>query len=56
MRSGGIVAQGAPEDVITTEALAEVFDLDTQVLIDPLSRRPLVVPIGQHIYTKADPL
>lgn len=54
MRSGGIIAQGRPENVMTPDTLAEVFELDAHVLADPLTRRPLVVPIGRRTRTKAD--
>lgn len=44
MREGEIVASGAPQDVMTSERLLEVFDLDAQVLSDPENRRPVCVP------------
>ena len=44
MRSGKIVAEGLPADVVTPKTIRAVFDLDCQVIEDPLSKTPLVVP------------
>jgi len=44
MRSGQVVAQGHPTDVLTPELLRDVFDVDCRVLSDPDTGRPLVVP------------
>ncbi|NUT43985.1 MAG: ABC transporter ATP-binding protein [Thermoactinospora sp.] len=46
MRSGHIIAAGAPHEVLTEELLASVFDLDAKVIADPVAGTPLVVPIG----------
>lgn len=54
MRDGRIVAQGRPADIIDVALLREVFDLDASVLPDPVSGRPMVVPIGtRHVLGKA---
>ncbi len=45
MKGGRIVAEGPPGDVITTECVAEVFDLECAVIPDPLTGTPLVLPI-----------
>jgi iron complex transport system ATP-binding protein len=45
MRSGAVVAQGHPNTVMTRENLADVFDLDAHVIIDPISGRPICLPI-----------
>ncbi|PTR27443.1 iron complex transport system ATP-binding protein [Rhodococcus sp. OK519] len=51
MSEGRIVASGKPQDVISAELLAEVFGLDATVIDDPVSDRPLIVPIGtRHVY------
>ena len=46
MRAGRIVAAGDPTEVITESLLAEVFGLDAQVIPDPVTGTPLVVPMG----------
>ena len=48
MRDGRIVAEGPPERVITVDVLREVFGLDAQLLTDPVSGTPLVVPVGRR--------
>ncbi|MFD5679236.1 ABC transporter ATP-binding protein [Streptomyces bacillaris] len=47
MRSGRILAQGHPRDVITAELLHEAFGLQATVIDDPVGDRPLIVPIGR---------
>lgn len=50
MREGRIVAQGAPGEVIDTELLQTVFGLRAEVHTDPVSERPMIVPIGaRHV-------
>ncbi len=44
MRDGRIVANGAPDDVITADTMRAVFGLESIVIPDPLSGTPLVVP------------
>ncbi|KNC18438.1 hypothetical protein AC792_12485 [Arthrobacter sp. RIT-PI-e] len=48
MRSGRIVAEGAPADVVTQETVSGVFGLDCRVIEDPVSGTPMVVPVGRH--------
>ncbi|MFI6865355.1 ABC transporter ATP-binding protein [Nocardia sp. NPDC050406] len=50
MRAGRIVAQGRPADIVSAELLLEVFGLQASVLEDPVSGRPMIVPIGtRHV-------
>ncbi|MEV0030029.1 ABC transporter ATP-binding protein [Nocardia sp. NPDC050793] len=50
MHAGRIVAQGGPSDIVTAALLKEVFGLDASVLEDPVSGRPMIVPIGtRHV-------
>ncbi|MBF6160613.1 ABC transporter ATP-binding protein [Nocardia cyriacigeorgica] len=50
MREGRIIAKGAPADIIDAELLREVFGLEATVLEDPMSGRPMIVPIGtRHV-------
>jgi iron complex transport system ATP-binding protein len=48
LRSGRIVASGAPNEVMTSELIREVFDLDALVVPDPVSGSPIVLPRGRH--------
>ena len=48
MCGGRIVDAGAPSDVVTPELVFEVFGVRAQVIADPVSQSPMVVPIGRH--------
>ena len=48
LRSGRVVASGAPNDVMTSDLIREVFDLDALVVPDPVSGSPIVLPRGRH--------
>ncbi|WP_226436627.1 ABC transporter ATP-binding protein [Rhodococcus yananensis] len=51
MKQGRIVATGAPSEIISVDLLHDVFGLDASVIADPVSSRPLIVPIGtRHVY------
>lgn len=47
MKDGAVVAQGRPEEIITAELVEEVFGLRCLIIEDPVSRTPLVVPLGR---------
>lgn len=44
MKDGAIVAEGGPREVFTSALLASCFDLDADVLADPRTGLPIVVP------------
>jgi len=46
MRDRVMVSEGTPEEVLTAEMLRETFRLDAQVIADPVTKRPMVVPIA----------
>lgn len=48
MKSGRIVAEGPPAEVITAETVADVFDLTCRITLDPVSGTPMVIPMGRH--------
>ncbi|MBM0067513.1 ABC transporter ATP-binding protein [Alkalicoccobacillus gibsonii] len=48
LRKGQLIAEGAPTDVITSEAVKEIYGLDCTVIPDPVSHTPLVVPRGRY--------
>ncbi|AWE49506.1 MULTISPECIES: ABC transporter ATP-binding protein [Streptomyces] len=53
LREGRVVAEGAPGDVVTAELVEEVFGLRCQVIDDPETGTPLVVPAARKARTKA---
>ncbi|MEU7109132.1 ABC transporter ATP-binding protein [Streptomyces sp. NPDC046215] len=48
MRDGRIVAEGPPAEVVTAELVERVFGLSCQVIEDPETGTPLVVPAGRR--------
>jgi iron complex transport system ATP-binding protein len=48
LASGTVHATGAPSDVLTEETVRAVFGLDSRVILDPTSGKPLMLPIGRH--------
>lgn len=53
MRAGKVVAAGPPQEVIDADLVATVFDLDSDVITDPVSGTPLILPKGRHHVRKA---
>jgi ABC-type cobalamin/Fe3+-siderophores transport system ATPase subunit len=47
MKDGRVVAQGAPADVVTAELVEAVFGLACQVVSDPVTGTPMVIPLGR---------
>ncbi|MGC5533748.1 ABC transporter ATP-binding protein [Streptomyces sp. SR-10] len=57
LADGGLHASGTPAEVLTEETVRAVFDLDSRIIEDPVSGRPLMLPIGRHhVLDRADPL
>lgn len=54
MAQGQVIAAGDPGDVLTEDTVRRVFGLDSRVVPDPLTGRPMVIPIGRH-HTVAEP-
>jgi iron complex transport system ATP-binding protein len=50
MRGGGIVAEGAPGDIVDADLVREVFGLDCRVIPDPETGSPLVVPAARRSF------
>ncbi|MQA09007.1 MAG: ATP-binding cassette domain-containing protein [Pseudonocardiaceae bacterium] len=48
MKDGTIVAEGVAADAVTEEMVTTVFGMPCRVVPDPVSRTPMVVPIGRH--------
>jgi iron complex transport system ATP-binding protein len=48
MAGGCVHVAGAPADVITEQVVRDVFRMESRVVPDPVSGRPLVVPIGRY--------
>jgi len=49
MKSGAIVAQGDPSEIITAELVESVYGLKCEVIADPQTGTPLVVPAARAV-------
>lgn len=47
VREGKIMAEGIPSEVVTTQMVCDVFGLACQIIADPVTGTPLVVPVGK---------
>ncbi|MFI6508740.1 ABC transporter ATP-binding protein [Streptosporangium sp. NPDC050855] len=48
LADGRLHASGVPEEVLTEDIVRAVFGLDSRIIVDPVSGRPLMLPIGRH--------
>ena len=48
MVEGRLYRAGRPEEVLTEETVRRVFDLESRIITDPTSGRPVMLPIGRH--------
>lgn len=48
MKNGRLIEQGEPQKVVTPSLLKEVFGIESTVMTDPVSKMPLIIPIGRH--------
>lgn len=48
MRAGRVVASGEPGSVVDAGMVHEVFGLEAEVITDPVSGTPLILPKGRH--------
>lgn len=46
MRDGAVVAEGVPSEIVTADLVEQVFDLPCQIIEDPQTGTPLVVPLA----------
>ena len=45
---GTVYQSGTPEEVLTKETVQSVFGIDSRIIADPTSGRPLMLPLGRH--------
>lgn len=51
MVDGHVHAAGTPDQVLTVDNVRAVFGLESQIITDPTSGKPLMLPIGRHHVT-----
>jgi iron complex transport system ATP-binding protein len=47
MSQGRIVAQGSPQMIVTAQLVRDLFDVPCEIITDPQSGTPLVVPLSR---------
>ncbi len=47
MSEGQVAAQGSPKEIVSSEMIKQVFDLDCMIMDDPISHTPMVIPYGK---------
>ncbi|MDU6439759.1 MAG: Fe(3+) dicitrate ABC transporter ATP-binding protein FecE, partial [Pantoea sp.] len=47
MRSGQIVAEGRPSEIVTPELIEAVYGLRCVIVEDPVAHTPMIVPLGR---------
>lgn len=48
MAAGELYRIGRSEEILTPEMVQKVFGLHSQVMVDPVSGKPMMLPIGRH--------
>ncbi|MBD8687574.1 MULTISPECIES: ABC transporter ATP-binding protein [unclassified Rhizobium] len=48
MASGRLHVMGTPEEVLTQDNVRDVFGLESEIITDPTSGRPMMLPISRH--------
>ena len=48
MKAGQLYAHGEPEEVLNEDVILSVFGLRSRVIDDPISGKPMMLPIGRH--------
>ncbi len=48
LEGGHVRAVGAPGEVLTTDVVRDLFGMESRIIVDPTSGKPLMLPIGRH--------
>jgi len=48
LRDGQIIAEGAPNEIVTAELIERIYGLRSLIIEDPVAGTPLVVPLGKR--------
>jgi iron complex transport system ATP-binding protein len=51
MAAGRLHVTGTPQEVLTEQNVRDVFGLESRIIADPTSGRPIMLPIGRHRMT-----
>ncbi len=53
MKDGRLKAEGTPKEIITPKLIKDIYGLDCDVMSDPVSNSPMILPKGRY-HTSAD--
>lgn len=48
LRDGKVIAEGAPNEIVTSALIEEVYGLRCTIIDDPVAHTPLIVPLGNR--------
>ncbi|WP_346795580.1 ABC transporter ATP-binding protein [Halomonas sp. Bachu 37] len=48
MANGNVYAAGPPEEILTEQMVRDVFGLESRVIEDPVTGKPMMIPLGRH--------
>lgn len=48
MANGKVYAVGPPEEILTEQMVRDVFGLESRVIEDPVTGKPMMIPLGRH--------
>ncbi len=48
MKNGKLVAEGTPKEIITPKLIKDIYGLDCDVITDPVSKSPMILPKGRY--------
>lgn len=49
MKDGRLVKQGSPEEIITAENIQEIYGIQSEILLDPITNSPYMVPYSRAV-------
>ena len=52
MAKGQVYAVGPPEEILTEQMVSDVFGLESRVIEDPVTGKPMMIPLGRHGVSK----
>ncbi|WP_134680378.1 ABC transporter ATP-binding protein [Paracoccus ravus] len=55
MRAGQLYKMGSPDEILTVDTVRAVFGLESRIIPDPVSGKPIMLPIGRHHITTDGP-
>lgn len=53
LKKGVLIAEGTPSSIVNVNLIKDVFNMDCQVINDPVSGTPFIIPIGRHHFSCA---